>query len=304
MLFSIIIPTFNRANLIGRAVSSVISQTCADWELIVVDDGSTDNTKAIVLQYEHDKIVYIYQNNAERSAARNNGIANARGQYICFLDSDDYYLPDYLSTLCKFIENKGFPVALIQSGFVYVDDEGTEIHRVMPFDESNSLVLDLFRRERTINSQCICVHKSLLEKHKFDVRFSLWEDTHLWIRVLCNCKYLPLFVNKVAIVQHEQSTVSRGMNVVKLNDVKRYLAAIDDLFTNHLGDLARAGVSIKYCRNYKDAKINMYLYQARENKQFSVSVPICRLLLINRFSLKNIATVVKVFVCWFIYILT
>ena len=91
--FSIIIPAFNRAHLISKAIDSVIAQTFEDWELIIVDDGSTDNTKDLICNYQEkdSRINYIFQKNAERSAARNNGIANAKGEYICFLDSDDYW---------------------------------------------------------------------------------------------------------------------------------------------------------------------------------------------------------------------
>jgi glycosyltransferase involved in cell wall biosynthesis len=88
--FSIILPTYNRASFISKAIESVIDQLYNKWELIILDDGSTDNTKEIVLSFNDDRIRYIYQENKERSAARNNGIRNAKGEYICFLDSDDY----------------------------------------------------------------------------------------------------------------------------------------------------------------------------------------------------------------------
>ena len=95
--FSVIIPTYNRAGLIGKAIDSVLAQTFADWELLIIDDGSTDNTRQIVEAYTDRRVKYIYQENAERSAARNNGVAQAAGKYICFLDSDDYCLPDRLA---------------------------------------------------------------------------------------------------------------------------------------------------------------------------------------------------------------
>ena len=88
MKFSIIIPTYNRAAFLPKAIESVLAQTYTDWELIVVDDGSTDNTREVVAQYNDERIIYIYQENAERSAARNNGISQAKGDFICFMDSD------------------------------------------------------------------------------------------------------------------------------------------------------------------------------------------------------------------------
>ena len=87
MIFSIILPTFNRAHMIHEAIKSVFNQTYKNWELIIVDDGSTDKTKEVIDKYiEKDKRVrYLYQKNKERSAARNNGIKNAKGDCICFL---------------------------------------------------------------------------------------------------------------------------------------------------------------------------------------------------------------------------
>ena len=96
--FSIILPTFNRANFITKAIESVINQTYKNWELIVIDDGSTDNTEEIIQKFikKEKRITYYYQKNQERSAARNNGIKRAKGDYICFLDSDDLYYPTHI----------------------------------------------------------------------------------------------------------------------------------------------------------------------------------------------------------------
>ena len=106
--FSIIIPTYNRGHVLGKTIQSVINQNFNDWELIVVDDGSTDNTKNIINDFSKNdsRIRYIYQDNQERSAARNNGIENSNGKYICFLDSDDEYLQHHLSTFYDEIKIK------------------------------------------------------------------------------------------------------------------------------------------------------------------------------------------------------
>ncbi|HPY82753.1 MAG TPA: glycosyltransferase family A protein, partial [Bacteroidales bacterium] len=76
-LFSIIIPTYNRAHILPRTIASVLAQTYSNWECIIVDDGSTDSTKDLIASYSDTRIKYVYQHNAERSAARNNGIRNA-----------------------------------------------------------------------------------------------------------------------------------------------------------------------------------------------------------------------------------
>jgi len=121
--FSIILPTYNRANFISKAIESVLSQTFTDFELIIVDDGSKDTTKEIVTSYLTDsRTSYIFQENQERSIARNNGISNSKGQYICFLDSDDYYLPHHLSILFENIKSNNFPVAFFHTYQKYFKD--------------------------------------------------------------------------------------------------------------------------------------------------------------------------------------
>ena len=97
LIFSIIIPTYNRAHIILRAIESVKIQTFSNWELIIVDDGSTDHTEDTIRKIDDPRINYFKKNHAERSAARNFGIAKAKGKYICFLDSDDYFLKDHYS---------------------------------------------------------------------------------------------------------------------------------------------------------------------------------------------------------------
>jgi glycosyltransferase involved in cell wall biosynthesis len=93
---SVVIPTYNRAHLIGESIHSVLDQTYGDFELVVVDDGSSDDTEAVVRRFHDPRIRYIYQENQGISGARNTGIRNARGKYIGFLDSDDLWLPQLL----------------------------------------------------------------------------------------------------------------------------------------------------------------------------------------------------------------
>jgi glycosyltransferase involved in cell wall biosynthesis len=105
MLFSIIIPTFNRARLIGRAIDSVLAQDFPDWEMIVIDDGSTDSTGDMIRHYSDSdpRIQYHYTDNQGASAARNFGCSMASGKYFTFLDSDDEYLPGHLSLRSEMI---------------------------------------------------------------------------------------------------------------------------------------------------------------------------------------------------------
>ena len=111
---SVIIPTYNRAHLIGKAVKSVLSQTYQDFEIIVVDDGSTDNTEEIVKSFTDYKIYYIcHKHNRGASAARNTGIKASRGEYIAFLDSHDEWLPEKLDKQIKTFNSESSEVGVV-----------------------------------------------------------------------------------------------------------------------------------------------------------------------------------------------
>lgn len=95
--FSIVIPAYNRADKIGRTLASCLAQTEPDFEIVIVDDGSRDQTRAAVEAVGDARIRYIWQENAGASAARNRGAAEARREYVAFLDSDDEFLPGKLA---------------------------------------------------------------------------------------------------------------------------------------------------------------------------------------------------------------
>ncbi|HZQ39551.1 MAG TPA: glycosyltransferase family A protein, partial [Rhizomicrobium sp.] len=97
--FSVVIPVFNRAEPLRRAIESVRAQTFQDFEIVVVDDGSTDNPRAVVESFADDRIHYWRQPNAGGGAARNRGIDEARGELVAFLDSDDVFLPHHLESM-------------------------------------------------------------------------------------------------------------------------------------------------------------------------------------------------------------
>jgi len=121
--FSIIIPTYNRASLIGLTLDSVLAQELPDWELLVVDDGSPDDTAAVVRPYLADAgVQYLPKQNAERGDARNYGLARARGEYVIFLDSDDLLHPNHLTTLREAIAAAAVPPDFIATKYDFDRD--------------------------------------------------------------------------------------------------------------------------------------------------------------------------------------
>ncbi len=206
MKFSIIIPTYNRATFLPKAIESVLSQTYTDWELIIVDDGSTDNTRDVVSKYEDNRIRYIYQQNAERSAARNNGIAKATGDYVCFLDSDNQMFPNRLQLLVNTISAK----ACYYTGIEYRNET-----------KSSSVIKDGKEFEFPINKDeliqeiiatpQICCATEILKKHQFNTCISIGEDMELLFRISDEYPLIYL-LNQATVVEfeHENRSVAQG----------------------------------------------------------------------------------------------
>ncbi len=123
---SIIVPTYNRATLLPRALDSIIAQTFGDWEIVLVDDGSTDDTEALAAEYARpldDRFIYTRQSHAGCTTARNRGIDICRGRFVAFLDSDDEYLPSKLERQLALFECRP-KLGLVYSDYAYVDLDG------------------------------------------------------------------------------------------------------------------------------------------------------------------------------------
>ncbi len=126
-LVSIITPCYNGAKYIGETIQSVLSQTYSNWEMIIVDDGSKDNSDEVIKSFSDPRIHYIYQDNAGSAAARNNGIRRANGQYIALLDADDLWLPEFLEKQIAFMKEKN--AVCVACSYDHIDSESKPILR-------------------------------------------------------------------------------------------------------------------------------------------------------------------------------
>ena len=207
MKFSIIIPTYNRADFLPKAIESVLAQTYTNWELIVVDDGSTDNTREVISKYSDERITYIYQENSERSAARNNGIEHAKGEYVCFLDSDNYMLPNRLEKIAKYI-TRGNKTACYYTDIEYFNEQSgsNTIKPGKPYQfpiDVDKLIQDI------IATPQLCCAMEILRKHQFNPQLSIGEDMELLFRITNEYPliYIP---NQATVVEveHERRSVA------------------------------------------------------------------------------------------------
>jgi len=195
---SIIIPTYNYAQYICEAIESVLNQTYKDFEIIVVDDGSTDNTKEVIKPYLN-KIKYIYQQNSGPSSARNRGIKEAKGEYIAFLDADDIWLPQKLELQIKFME-KEKEVGLIFSDMILFNEKGIIKNSflkeklffnklsIKPLSSTEKVIYDnvfnALLQENFIPTNTVIVKKECFNKVGFfdETLFSV-EDRDMWLRI-------------------------------------------------------------------------------------------------------------------------
>jgi glycosyltransferase involved in cell wall biosynthesis len=182
LLVSIIIPSYNHGQYLGDAIRSVLDQEYRRFEVIVVDDGSTDNSREVVAQFG-DQVRYIWQENQGLSAARNTGIAAARGAYIGLLDADDMYEPDFLSSLVSVLDANPDADGVF-CGYRFVDQLNNPLPqveaRLVPDGQLHQTLLDgnfLVPESMLVRRRCY-EHVGL-----FDVTLSACEDWDMWLRI-------------------------------------------------------------------------------------------------------------------------
>ena len=188
-LISVVIPLYNKATTIAKALDSVLSQTYQDFEVIVVDDGSTDDGVAVVEQYTDSRIRLIRQANAGVSAARNKGIAEARGEYVAFLDADDEWMPEFLAEIVAL--QKVFPECRAQATSYVINTRGVKSSitlRKMPFQGERGVLTNYFEvascSHPPVCSICVCIERALLQKiGGFPMGITSGEDLLTWARI-------------------------------------------------------------------------------------------------------------------------
>ncbi|HJX30341.1 MAG TPA: glycosyltransferase family 2 protein [Thermodesulfobacteriota bacterium] len=181
---SVIIPTYNRAHLLSRAIKSALDQTFQDFEIIIVDDASTDDTDKLVASFHDSRIRYIqHEKNHGGGAARNSAIKQAQGDYLAFLDSDDEWLPDKLEKQMKLFNGTSKKIGLVAAGAVDIRNQIPYAYYIPKFRG------DIFKRiliENCVGLTAIAVvRKECLDKAGlFDESLRGSEDWDLWIRIV------------------------------------------------------------------------------------------------------------------------
>ena len=212
--FSIIIPLYNRRSRIDRAVNSVIAQTFTDWELIIVDDCSSDGSWEHIQAYTDPRIRVVRNAiNSERSITRNKGIALAKGKFICFLDSDDFHLPEHLQLLNTHILEKGQPEAMFFTNAWDENELGQRGERMCPALEAHNLFHYILTY--TFNPQRVAVHRQMLVEEQFDPAIPGLEDLDLWLRLAAKYPVFQIPVRSTVYVKHAEAYSSNTLKYAK-----------------------------------------------------------------------------------------
>lgn len=184
--FTVIIPLFNKENFIESTLKSVLNQSFSDFEVLIINDGSTDKSEEKVLEFKDTRIHYFYKENGGVSVARNFGIEKAKSNYITFIDADDYWYPDFLQEMFKYTNT--FPELKVFSAAIEVETS----KKIIPSSYSivktgDCEIVNYFEassKETVIWTSCAVFHKSVFEKTgNFDIQLKSGEDTDMWIRI-------------------------------------------------------------------------------------------------------------------------
>lgn len=232
--FSIIIPLFNKENFIEKTLHAVNSQTFQDFEIIVVNDGSTDMSRSLVEKHLSNQIKIIDQENQGVSAARNTGIKQACGEYLAFLDADDYWYPNFLETFYNVIQK--YPDYSVFSAAIEIETPYKIIkveYSIANTASENIYVGDYFKLSQKFSiicSSCIVFSNAVFENIEgFDTRLQTHEDTDLWIRI--GLQYPIVFNNTIlARIGFDPKGLSR--NKKKLSTSLKYEKFKQEEITN------------------------------------------------------------------------
>lgn len=246
-MFSIVIPLYNKGKYVSKAIESVLNQTVKEFEIILVDDGSTDKGVEIVESYEDERIKIIRQQNQGVSVARNNGILAAKYNYIAFLDADDLWNKDFLEKIKELIEK--YPSAgAYGTAYKAVDiNTGNEIYKKRYKMDKKYIITDNYFKY-ACNNLYLTASSAVVKKEVFDnvgyfpEGISTWEDTDMWCRIGLN--YNVAFYNEQKIIYNQNIP---GSNT---RIYKEYFSPFFDKYEEYINKMCLKKEVVFYLKEY------------------------------------------------------
>lgn len=258
MRVSIIIPTYNRASFIEKTVRSLCVQTASDYEIIIVDDGSTDNTQQVIQAIQDPRIKYFKKENAERGAARNYGAARATGDYINFFDSDDLAYDIHVATATDFVEKMGNPEVFHQN-YDVKDLTGKVLSKKRHVTDINRQLMT----GNLLSCNGVFIRRDLFDKFRFseDRRVSGSEDFLLWLQLSFAFKIHHVDKVTSTIIEHDNRSVITT-DVPKLIERKTQLIA-QLVHSCNDNPVFLKNKNIIICHNYLYVSLHLALLKKR-----------------------------------------
>lgn len=309
MRFSVIIPLYNKAPYVAKAIGSVLSQTFKDYELIIVDDGSKDDSFDVARKAieGHDHCRICKQENSGVSVARNNGVAISRGDYLCFLDADDWWDAHFLEAMSKLIAD--YPEAGIYGTNYTIVNETKRKTRVSPigvepgFEKGYINYCQVYAKSLAMPlwTGAVCMSRKVFdEMGGFPKGIKLGEDFLLWIRIAL--KYKVVLINRpLSFYNQDVDAVNRGVG--KLHNPEEHMLWNVDFLAEEeiinpdykllIDNLRTYGLLPYYLsKEYHEAaqqelkKVDWSRQQAKTRKQYSKPLSVLRL----EFALRRIVS--------------
>lgn len=260
---SVIMPAYNASNYIVEAIASVVAQTYSDWELIIVDDGSTDNTaqKAHSWLEQDSRIQYYYQENGKQGKARNLGISKSKGEYIAFLDADDIWMPEKLEIQIQEIKENNVDLVFSDS-YVFNNDNVSDrsrkmntMHQIFKEEEALKLFLEGNRIPMLtvfVKKEKIIFVNGFTEKKEIPAA----EDYHLWLKLIMSgcCFYGSDKILASYRVHSESSTSKDKWASKQIPDVFYDLIQLYPVYQNQI----RKELKLKFIYIYKNNLFTKY----------------------------------------------
>lgn len=269
-VISIVLPTYNRAYILPEAIQSVLRQTYTDWELIVVDDGSTDNTREVVMSFTDSRIRYVqHEHNKGLAAGRNTGIREAHGEFIANLDSDDVWLPHKLEKeLSKF--TPGVDVVYSRYERTLADGRVSSLPPDIVEPKEGNLQ-KVFLADNIISMQMAIIRREVFEKYgMFDESIQAMQDWELWLRLAPHCRfaYVPEVLTTGSVLpdsiarNREKRLLARAMIFQKHEQMFRTDPSI---YAYHAFRIGHA-----YALRGEISTARTYLYKALRTKPYKI----------------------------------
>jgi glycosyltransferase involved in cell wall biosynthesis len=212
--FSVVIPLYNKENFIEVTLKSVLNQSYTNFEVIIINDGSTDNSAQIISKFDNSRIRVFNKENAGASSARNYGIEKAQSSYISFIDADDYWYPTFLEEMFEKINR--FPDFKVFSAAIEIETLKTTFPAQYSIKKTNDFeIVNYFTastKETVICTSCAVFNKAVFEEvGDFDTEIKSGQDTDMWFRI--GLKYPVLFVWKIlARYVYDENSLSKNKN--------------------------------------------------------------------------------------------